>query len=160
MSYVTEGCSALAPWRGPLFVIGIWRSGTSLLYALLNKHPQISLLYEGDLYCLRPLFWIPRAASSWLARWDLWKRGPQAARTRYRTNSVECFSPPNRHGKSLPRVRIPERSSHMGREVYLLLRFPYSSGPDLSRRAVHHNLARPSSDMQQCYPRCGRTLLV
>ena len=72
MSYVTEGCSALAPWRGPLFVIGIWRSGTSLLYALLNKHPQVSLLYEGDLYRLRPLFWIPRAASSWLARWDLW----------------------------------------------------------------------------------------
>ena len=72
MLYVTEGYSALSPWRGPLFVIGIWRSGTSLLYALLNKHPQISLLYEGDLYRLRPLFWIPRAASSWLARWDLW----------------------------------------------------------------------------------------
>ena len=26
---------------GPVFVVGMWRSGTSLLYALLNQHPQI-----------------------------------------------------------------------------------------------------------------------
>ncbi len=59
------------PPGGPLFVIGMWRSGTSLLYALLNKHPQIALLYEGDLFLLRPLFWISRSGSSRLARWDL-----------------------------------------------------------------------------------------
>ena len=54
--------SCLDPYRsstaesGPLFVIGMWRSGTSLLYSLLNQHPQIALLYEGDLPLLRPLF--------------------------------------------------------------------------------------------------------
>jgi hypothetical protein len=34
-------------FTGPLFVLGMWRSGTSLLYALLNQHPQIALMYEG-----------------------------------------------------------------------------------------------------------------
>src|SRR6516162_10839373 len=72
MLYVTEGYSALSLWRAPLFVIGIWRSGTSLLYALLNKHPQIGLMYEGDLFLLRPLFWMPGAGSRWLARWEFY----------------------------------------------------------------------------------------
>lgn len=63
---------SLAHWRGPLFVVGIWRSGTSLLYALLNKHPQIALMYEGDLFLLRPLFRIPGARSGWLRRWEFW----------------------------------------------------------------------------------------
>lgn len=58
-------------WEGPLFVAGAWRSGTSLLYALLNKHPQIGLMYEGDLFVLKPVFWIPRAGR-WLARWEFW----------------------------------------------------------------------------------------
>lgn len=55
---------------GPLFVVGIWRSGTSLLYALLNQHPQIALMYEDDLVFLRPLFWVPRSTSNWLTKWD------------------------------------------------------------------------------------------
>jgi hypothetical protein len=58
-------------WEGPLFVAGAWRSGTSLLYSLLNKHPQIGLMYEGDLFVLKPVFWIPRARK-WLARWEFW----------------------------------------------------------------------------------------
>ena len=41
---------------GPLFVVGMWRSGTSLLYALLNQHPQIGLMYESDMLTLAPLF--------------------------------------------------------------------------------------------------------
>jgi len=61
-----------AQWRGPLFVAGTWRSGTSLLYALLNKHPQIGLLYEGDIFLLRPIFRMPGARSRWLARWEFW----------------------------------------------------------------------------------------
>jgi len=28
---------------GPLFVVGMWRSGTSLLYTLLNNHPRIGV---------------------------------------------------------------------------------------------------------------------
>ena len=64
------------PWRGPLFVIGLWRSGTSLLYALLNKHPQIGLLFEGDLFLLKPMFWLSGTKSSRLARWELRNGAP------------------------------------------------------------------------------------
>ena len=71
---IPEG-ESLTRWRGPLFVIGMWRSGTSLLYALLNKHPQIALLYEGDLHVLRPLFWMPAARKWKLRRWEFWNQG-------------------------------------------------------------------------------------
>jgi len=55
----------------PLFVIGIWRSGTSLLYALLNQHPDIALLYEGEAALLRPAFWGGNK-SDWQERWNFW----------------------------------------------------------------------------------------
>ena len=32
-----------------LFVVGFFRSGTTLLYSLLNLHPQIRLVYEADI---------------------------------------------------------------------------------------------------------------
>jgi hypothetical protein len=57
---------------GPLFVVGLPRSGTSLLYALLNQHPQIALLYEGDLPELWPLFLTQRSRSQWQQRWNFW----------------------------------------------------------------------------------------
>ena len=58
--------------EGPLFVVGLPRSGTSLLYALLNQHPQIALLYEGDLPELWPLFLTRRSQSQWQERWNFW----------------------------------------------------------------------------------------
>ncbi len=57
---------------GPLFVVGMWRSGTSLLYALLNQHPEIGLMYESDMLTLSPLFLIPRKSSWWLNKVDAW----------------------------------------------------------------------------------------
>ncbi|MGA8492971.1 MAG: sulfotransferase [Terriglobales bacterium] len=60
------------PCAGPLFVVGMFRSGTSLLYALLNQHPQIALMYEGDLAHLPSLFWLPTNTRRWLARWEFW----------------------------------------------------------------------------------------
>jgi len=32
--------------KNPVFVVGVFRSGTSLLYSLLNQHPEIGLMYE------------------------------------------------------------------------------------------------------------------
>lgn len=63
---------AFQPREEPLFVVGMFRSGTSLLYALLNQHPQIALMYEGDLPHLQALFWIPRDTTRWLRRWEFW----------------------------------------------------------------------------------------
>jgi hypothetical protein len=57
---------------GPVFVVGMWRSGTSLLYALLNQHPQIGLMYESDLLTLSSLFLLPRKSSWWLNKVDSW----------------------------------------------------------------------------------------
>jgi hypothetical protein len=57
---------------GPLFVVGMWRSGTSLLYALMNQHPQIGLMYESDMLTLSSLFWLPRKSSWWLNKVDSW----------------------------------------------------------------------------------------
>jgi Sulfotransferase family len=57
---------------GPIFVVGIWRSGTSLLYTLLNQHPRIALTYESDLFLLRSLFRGGSSKPDWLERWEFW----------------------------------------------------------------------------------------
>ena len=50
----------------------MWRSGTSLLYALLNLHPQIALMYEGDLPLLAALFRGGKSKRDWVERWEFW----------------------------------------------------------------------------------------
>jgi hypothetical protein len=62
---------------GPLFVVGMWRSGTSLLYALLNQHNDIGLMYEDDLPLLWPMFIGGRAKRDWSARWNFWNSAPE-----------------------------------------------------------------------------------
>jgi len=57
---------------GPVFVVGMWRSGTSLLYTLLNQHPGIALMYEADLPLLRQLFRNGGSKADWLERWEFW----------------------------------------------------------------------------------------
>jgi hypothetical protein len=57
---------------GPLFVVSMWRSGSSLLYAILNKHPQVALMYEADLLLLRRLFLKPKPFCDWAERWEFW----------------------------------------------------------------------------------------
>jgi hypothetical protein len=59
----------------PVFVAGIWRSGTSLLYALLNQNPKLSLMYEGDLLLLGAMFWGGKSKTDWKQRWDFWNMG-------------------------------------------------------------------------------------
>lgn len=67
---------------GPVFVVGIWRSGTSLLYTLLNQHPLIALMYEADLPLLKQLFRDAGSKLDWLDRWEFWN----SALTRHRVD--------------------------------------------------------------------------
>jgi len=56
-----------------VFVVGVVRSGTSLLYALLNQHPGIALMYESDVFGLPPF--LSRARENWwLSRAELWNK--------------------------------------------------------------------------------------
>jgi hypothetical protein len=68
---------------GGVFVVGVWRSGTSLLYALLNQHPDIALMYEADLPLFWPLFAPHR--KSWPSRVNFWN----SALDRHRLGDAE-----------------------------------------------------------------------
>jgi hypothetical protein len=70
---------------GPVFVVGMWRSGTSLLYALLNQHPRIGLMYESDLPLLSSLFFLPRKSSSWIPKVESWN----GALTRHKIDTAD-----------------------------------------------------------------------
>ncbi len=76
---------------GPLFVVGMWRSGTSLLYTLLNQHPEIALMYEADLPLLRPLFSHKGSNRDWLVRWEFWNSA--LSRHRIATENIPAIVP-------------------------------------------------------------------
>ncbi len=56
-----------------LFVVGVMRSGTSLLYSLLNQHSQIGLMYESNILCM-PLCLSRTPETRWLRRAELWNK--------------------------------------------------------------------------------------
>jgi hypothetical protein len=41
---------------------------------LLNKHPQVALMFEADLLLLRPVFLKPSSTHDWRQRWELWNQ--------------------------------------------------------------------------------------
>ena len=56
----------------PIFVTGIWRCGATLLYLLLNQHPDIALLFESDLPLLWPMFHLSWERKRWVEKWEYW----------------------------------------------------------------------------------------
>lgn len=76
MSTTTIPTDALSwmptPTAGPVFIVSMRRGGSSLLYALLNKHPQVALMYEADLLLLRASFSRPGRYKDWRERWPFW----------------------------------------------------------------------------------------
>jgi hypothetical protein len=64
---------SMAP--GPVFIVASWRGGSSLLYVLLNKHPQVALTFEADLWASRSVYHKPARYCDWPARWEFWARG-------------------------------------------------------------------------------------
>jgi hypothetical protein len=85
-----------------VFVVGVWRSGTSLLHALLNQHPDIALMYEADL----PLFWpmFTPHRKSWPGRINFWNSAFERHRL---ADAQESFA---------ERMRLPEAAEAVYRE--------------------------------------------
>lgn len=57
---------------GTLFVAGLPRSGTSLVCALLNKHPEIALMFEAEIHSIPALAWSVWGRRRTLLRLDFW----------------------------------------------------------------------------------------
>ncbi len=66
-----------AQTEGPVFVVGVFRSGTSFFFSLLNKHPEIALLYEADIACFHPALPSRRLKKDWFERLDFWNSSMQ-----------------------------------------------------------------------------------
>ncbi len=103
--------NAMAP--GPLFVVGMWRSGTSLLYALLNQNPRIGLMYECDMLTLSPLFLIPRKSSWWLNKVDAWN----GALSRHKIDAA-CIDPNITDLPNAFRAVAQQYAAHKGATVW------------------------------------------
>ncbi len=78
MNYDIHADGASKPQQNmrPLFVLSLYRSGSSLLYTLLNQHSQIGLLYEADLPLLDLFLWGQFRNGNWRQRWEFWNQGP------------------------------------------------------------------------------------
>lgn len=58
----------------PVFVVGVFRSGTSLLYSLLNQHPQMAFMYECDAWNFPELLAGARFRGNWLERQEFYNQ--------------------------------------------------------------------------------------
>jgi len=69
-----EAKSVSSRFSNPVFVVGVFRSGTSLLYALLNQHPQMALMYECDVWNFPEPFSKIRLQRDWLERQEFFNK--------------------------------------------------------------------------------------
>jgi Sulfotransferase family len=60
--------------KHPVFVVGVFRSGTSLLSSLLNQHPAIGLMYECDVWDFSPPLLPARFRGDWLRRQEFYNQ--------------------------------------------------------------------------------------
>src|SRR6185436_2176919 len=74
MTSTTEVTRTQSRYANPIFLVGVFRSGTSLLYSLLNQHPEISLMYETDIWDFPRPFSNFRFRGNWLERQEFYNR--------------------------------------------------------------------------------------
>lgn len=60
--------------ENPVFIVGIFRSGTSLLCSLLNQNPQIALMYECDVWNFPAPLLQRRFQHNWAARMEFYNQ--------------------------------------------------------------------------------------
>jgi hypothetical protein len=80
----------------PIFVVGVLRSGTSLLYSLLNQHPQMAFMYECDVLNFPKLLSGARFKGNWLARQEFYNQALSRHRLIYgkKLNGLENIRTP------------------------------------------------------------------
>lgn len=61
-------------FANPVFVVGIFRSGTSLLYSLLNQHPEMALMYECNVWDFPEMLSPLRFQNGWLERQEFFNQ--------------------------------------------------------------------------------------
>ena len=62
------------PSENPVFVVGVFRSGTSLLSSILNQNPQVALMYECDVWNFpQPLLSV-RFRLNWTQRMEFYNQ--------------------------------------------------------------------------------------
>ena len=85
------------PPANPVFVVGVFRSGTSLLYSLLNQHPQIALMYECDVWDFPGAASRQRFAGNWLERQEFYNQALSRHRLIFggRLNGLENIQAPD-----------------------------------------------------------------
>ena len=96
--------------------MGVFRSGTSLLYALLNQHPQIALMYECDVWDFPAVASRWRFAGNWLERQEFYNQALSRHRLTFggSLNGLEHIRTPDDlyrcHGNSKPAQIWGEKS--------------------------------------------------
>jgi len=124
---------------GPVFVVGMWRSGTSLLYTLLNQHPGIALMYEADLPLLRQLFRNGRSKQDWLERWEFWNSA--LSRHRIDRQQIPHNVPDLRSAAEIVWKQYAGGALY-GEKISQLLRFAAVAVPGVSERPLRGDLER------------------
>ena len=100
----------------PVFVVGVFRSGTSLLYSLLNQHPQVALMYECDVWDFPGAVGWRRFTGNWLERQEFYNQVLSRHRLIFggRLNGLEAIQKPDDiyrcHGNSKDALLWGEKS--------------------------------------------------